>query len=141
MSKSDGNMFDHNVFESARDRQERAMFAPIEALVRASGGYVRPSDDLRPSTLEAARDSCSKRRWSYRLAGVAAAVMVLAVCNVPGRFSSPISESAVAPTMVKHEFEIRHQAAKGLGFNFSPAWAWYEAFLEVRKQQDRRVNE
>jgi len=136
MSSSDGNMF-----ESARDRQERTMFAPIEAMVRAAGGYVRPSDDLRPSTLAAARDSCGKRRWSYRLTGIAAAVMLLAVCNVPGRFSSPMSESAVAPATVMHEFEVRHQAAKGMGFNFSPAWAWYEAFLEVRKQQDRRVND
>ncbi len=136
MSNTDGNMF-----ESNRDRQERAMFAPIEAMVRAAGGYMRLSDDLRPSTLEAARDSHSKRRWSYRLAGVAAAVMLLAVCNVPGRFSSPLSESAVAPTIVMHELEVRHQAAKGLGFNFSPAWAWYEAFMEVRNQQDRRVNE
>ena len=141
MSSSDGNMFDHNMFESARDRKERAVFAPIESMVRAAGGYVRPSEDLRPSTLEAARHSCSKRRWNRSLGGLAAAVALLAVCQVPGRFASPMAETAVAPATVMQEFEIRHQAAKGLGFNFNPTWAWYEAFLELRNKQSQRIND
>ena len=136
MSKSEDN-----IFESAGDRRERERFAPIEAMVRAAGGYVRPSDDLRPSTLEAARRSCKSRRWSYRLCGAAAMVAMLAAFNVPGRFASPMTETAFGPETVTHEYEVRHQAAKGMGFGFNPAWAWYEAFLELRNKQSQRIND
>jgi hypothetical protein len=133
--------FDGNMFESARDRREREMFAPIESLVRAAGGYVRPSDDLRPSTLEAARHSRSNRRWNYRISGLACAVLLLAVCNIPGRFTPTPGEGTVAEATVTEEYELRQQSAKSLGFGFNPAWAWYEAFLELRSKQSKLIND
>ena len=30
-------------------------FARLESIVRTAGGYIRPTDDLRPNTLEAAQ--------------------------------------------------------------------------------------
>jgi hypothetical protein len=130
-----------NMFERPRDRHEREMFAPVEALVRAAGGYVRASDDLRPKTLEAARQALTKHRWNRRLGTLAAAAVLVALCNVPGRFIPPARESTLATATVMHEFEMRQQSAKGMGFTFNPSWAWYEAFFELRHQQAEMIKE
>ena len=128
-------------FDNAQDRRERAAFAPIESLVRAAGGYVRPSDDLRPSTLEAARRASSSRRWNYRLGGLAALVMLLAVSNIPARFVPEPRESTLAEETVWQEYELRQQSAKGMGLSFNPAWAWVEAFFELRDKQAKMIND
>ena len=130
-----------NPFEESRDRLEREMFAPVEAMIRAAGNYVRPSDDLRPSTLEAARHVRGKRRWKRHLSAAAAAVVFLAICNVPGRFVATDVAEKTASATVTREFELRQQAAKSAGLTFNPSWAWFEAFWELRHQQASRINE
>ena len=133
--------FETNPFENARDRRERQAFAAVESLVRAAGHYVQPSDDLRPSTLEAARRPTSLRRWNTRLAGIAALVVVLAVGNIPGRFLPERAEATLSQQTVTREFELRQESAKEMGLTFSPAWAWVEAFFELRNKQANLIND
>lgn len=132
---------ENNPFENGRDRRERQAFAAVESLVRAAGNYVQPTDDLRPSTLEAARRSTSLRRWNKRLAGIAALVVVLAVSNIPGRFLPEPAESTLAHQTVTREFELRQESAKEMGVTFNPAWAWVEAFFELRNKQANLIND
>ena len=131
----------HNPFELPDDRREQKSFAPVEALVRAAGNYVRPGDDLRPRVLEAARHAHTKRQWNKRLTAAAAAVLLLAAGNVPGRFAATDVEGLTSETVVMREFELRQQASKNMGLSFSPAWAWFEAFLELRNEQASRINQ
>lgn len=109
--------------------------------MKAAGGYVRPTDDLRPRTLEAARRAGSSRRWNYRLAGAAALVLALAVGNIPGRFVPEPRETTLAEETVQREYELQQQTAKGLGLSFNPAWAWVEAFFELRNKQAKMIND
>lgn len=136
-----GNAFGDNAFERPRDRREREAFAPVEALVRAAGRYVRASDDLRPRTLEAARHATSWRRWNRSLGSLAVAAVLLAICNVPGRFIPAARETTPATATVMQEFELRQQAAKGMGFSFNPSWAWVEAFFALRDQQAEMIKD
>lgn len=133
--------FETNPFENGRDRRERQAFAAVESLVRAAGHYVQPRDDLRPSTLEAARRATSLRRWNMRLAGIAALMVVLAVGNIPGRFLPKPADSTLAHQMVTREFELRQESAKQMGGTFNPAWAWVEAFFELRHKQANLIND
>jgi poly(3-hydroxybutyrate) depolymerase len=110
--------------------------ADVEALVRAAGGYVRASDDLRPRVLEAARLQSGERRARQRIrhvALVAAALAFMTAASPPGldgRGSRPAG------------FVL----AAGLDDVFSPAaggsarcgdgdWRMIEAFTELRRQQ------
>src|SRR5690242_16353628 len=49
-----------------------------EALIRAAGGYVRASDDLRPRVLEAARLQTGERRARQRIRRVALVAATIA---------------------------------------------------------------
>jgi hypothetical protein len=135
------NVFDNNPFDNKHDRRERESFAPIEALIRSAGSYVRPSDDLRPRTLEAARRKRSSRRWNKQIATLAAAVVLLAVFNIPGRFVPTDVASKTSQATVMREFELRQKLHKSAGLSFDPAWAWFEAFWELRNQQAKRIND
>lgn len=130
-----------NVFDNNQDRRERESFAPIEALIRSAGNYVRPSDDLRPRTLEAARRKRGLRRWNKQIAALAAAVVMLAVFNIPGRFVPTDVASKTSEATVMREFELRQKSAKSAGLTFNPAWAWFEAFWELRNQQAERLRD
>lgn len=128
-------------FDNKQDRRERESFAPIEALVRSAGNYVRPSEDLRPRTLEAARRMRGIRRWNKQISALAAAVVMLAVCNIPGRFVPTDVASKTSEATVMREFELRQQSAKSAGLTFNPSWAWFEAFWELRNQQAKRIRD
>src|SRR5688572_12325229 len=54
-------------------------FGEVEALVGRAKDYVRPSDDLRPRVLEAARRERSDRRIQSYLRAAAVVVLVLGV--------------------------------------------------------------
>lgn len=135
------NPFNEKPFDNNQDRRERESFAPIEAMIRSAGNYVRPSDDLRPRTLEAARHAGGKRRLNKRIVGLAAAVLLLGLCNVPGRFVSTDVAEKTSEATVMREFELRQQSARSAGLSFSPTWAWFEAFWELRNQQAKRIRD
>jgi hypothetical protein len=96
---------------------------------------------LRPRTLEAVRHVRGRRRWNRQIAGAAAAVLLLAIFDVPGRFVPKDVAANTSEATVMREFEQRQESAKSAGLAFNPAWAWFEAFWELRHQQADRLRD
>jgi hypothetical protein len=107
----------------------------VEALVRAAGGYVRASDDLRPRVLEAARLQCRERRAQRWIRHVAAMIVLLGFATASGQQEW---QDRGGP--------LRIVAAAGFDEFFSPTaaaskrsgdgdWRMFEAFSELRRQQ------
>lgn len=134
------NTFGNNPFDNNHDRRERESFAPVEALIRSAGNYVRPSDDLRPRTLEAARRMRGMRRWNKQILAAAAAVVLLAIFNVPGRFVPTDVASKTSEATVMREFQLRQKSTRSADLSLNP-WAWFEAFWELRNQQAERIRD
>ena len=111
-------------------------FASLEAIVRAAGNYVQPTDDLRPRTLEAARSVSSRRRWNTHLGALAAAVILLAFCGLPSR-TPPSQLGQVAKTsQLIRGYDLHRQASlREVQAGFDASWAFYEAFAELRRKQ------
>ncbi len=111
-------------------------FVEIERAILASGQYVHPSDDLRPRTIEAAREVCRDQRM-LRSAGVGAiAALVLALLSSPvvERLNHRHSRS-LSPTAR----EIEQQAMElSMRAGIGPEWALSEAFNALRKDQAAR---
>ena len=124
--------------EFNRERDDRWLdtFDPLESIVRAAGGYVQPTDDLRPITLEAAREACSRRRWNFRLGAVAVVVIVLAICDLPSRIVPSRAGQVDRPSLVIRGYDLHRQASLRMAHSgFDSSWAVYEAFAELRKKQ------
>ena len=107
----------------------------LEATILAAGRYVVPSDNLRPHTLEAARDFDSDRRGTYQFARF---VLAIAVC---GCISLPVldrlaswREKLASPTSLQM-LEIAQK--KNVGID----WGLYEAFSELRQNQASRFGQ
>ncbi|HUP82422.1 MAG TPA: hypothetical protein VM260_27965 [Pirellula sp.] len=101
----------------------------LEATIRAAGKYVIPSDNLRPHTLEAAREYDSDRRGTYQFARF---VLAIAVC---GCISLPVldrlaswREKIASPTSLQIE-EIALKRNVGID------WGLFEVFSELRQNQ------
>ncbi len=71
-------MADSGVFRTANGGQSK-----IEAIIRAARHYVRPSEELRPRVLEAAREHCGDRRAEQKLGAFALAIVVCVVVISP----------------------------------------------------------
>ena len=54
--------------------EQDAQWDDVEALVRAAGQYVRPSEELRPRLLETARAESRERQAQWRFWQLALAV-------------------------------------------------------------------
>lgn len=109
------------------DWQER--YDEVEALVQAAGGYVQPSDDLRPRVLETARAEAGElrsRRW-VRQASLAAAIVGIAVSirTTTGGNDPKISDAEAV-------YEQASQKSVGAG---GFGWALVQAFRELRERQ------
>jgi hypothetical protein len=114
---------------------DREALDEVESLVRAACGYVQPTDDLRPRTLEAAREACRQRRSNRRLGGLALSVVLLAVCGFPHWGAAPDKQVADASAVIRH-FDIDAEASlRASGAGFGPAWAFFEAFSDLRRMQ------
>ena len=118
------------------DGGERETLDSIESLVRAACGYVQPTEDLRPRTLEAAREACRQRRWNFRIGGLALTVILLAMCGFPHwGLSSRAEQVASASGAIRH-YDLHQQASlRMVRAGFDPSWALYEAFAELRRKQ------
>jgi hypothetical protein len=109
----------------------QADFARLESIVHAAGGYVHPTDDLRPNTLEAAQDACRQRRTNLRFGGLGLFVLLLAATGFPGfLLSSPLGPAFV-PSSELHRRAALSVAEGSVGTN----WALYEVFSELRGEQ------
>ncbi len=110
-----------------------SVLVPVELLIRAAGSYVVPSDNLRPRTLEAARESAADRVGFYKLARMFLVLLFLSALSVPAldRLTA-WHDKSVSPSVS----EIQDQAAriaseKGVGMH----WGLYEAFNRLRNHQ------
>lgn len=108
----------------------------VEALVRAAGGYVGASEDLRPRVLEAARMQCAERRTQSCLRRVALFVVLLAVFTTafqPEQVASPLSGYGQA--MMANFDEWIVPAANATPRNGDADWRILDAFTKLRRQQ------
>lgn len=108
----------------------------VESLVRAACGYVEPSDDLRPRTLEAAREACRQGRTNFRFGSLALSVILLALCGFPHWALSTRAEQVARVSFVIRHFDLHGQASSRMvRLGFDPSWAVYEAFSDLRQKQ------
>lgn len=111
-------------------------FAPIESLLRAAENFVQPSDDLRPKTLESAREQRSQQKINRRIGGMAVAVILLATLGLPDFLTpSPARKSDSSP-FVATAYDMHQRAARlAADTHVDPSWALLEAFVELRHSQ------
>jgi hypothetical protein len=107
--------------------------ASVEAMLEAAGGYVAPSEDLRPRVLEEARRlrSGGQRRWRLTLAGGSALAAVVLLSVQASTLSQSLSE-ATPSQRVAQLVESSHTTSKSTGEGL---WALVDAFFKVRSEQ------
>ena len=122
-------------FDDFDDGISPELLESLETTILAAGRYVVPSDNLRPHTLEAARDYDSDQRGTYQFARF---VLAIAVC---GCISLPVldrlaswREKMASPTSLQM-LEIAQK--KNVGID----WGLYEAFSELRQNQASRFGQ
>ncbi len=125
----------HSRTEFGEDGMSPEFLKKLEATVLAAGKFVVPSDDLRPHTLEAARNCFSDSRGGYKFAQFSLAVFIVVSVSLPviGRLTS-LSESLSAPTSA----QMYETAMKK---NVGPDWGLYEAYNELRQSQASRFGQ
>jgi hypothetical protein len=111
----------------------------IESMIRAAGDYVRPSEDLRPRTLEAAREHCDDRRAEQKLGGFAIAVLLLVTFSSPAiQYADVLRTSSTAPSAT--EMQSRAQAYEAQS-HVGQHWGLTEAFTRLRRVQATRLGQ
>lgn len=114
-------------------RDDDSVLVPVELLIRAAGNYVVPSDNLRPRTLEAARESAADRVGFYKLARLFLLLLFFSAMSVPALDSlTAWHEKSVAPSAAEIQNQaLRIATEKGVG----PHWGLFEAFNRLRHNQ------
>ncbi len=114
-------------------RDDDSVLVPIESLIRSAGNFVVPSENLRPRTLEAAREAAADRIGYFKLARLFLLLLFCSALSVPAldRLTA-WHERSLSPSST----EIQNQAAqlstqKGIG----PHWGLFEAFQRLRSDQ------
>ena len=111
--------------------------AEVEAMVRAARHYVRPSDDLRPRILEAAREHCGDRRAEQKLGTFALAVLVLVLVSSPAITFAAALRSTIANRSANQVHLLAAELANDR--EIGSQWALAEAFSQVRHLQASRL--
>ncbi len=107
--------------------------AGVEALLQAAGGYVGPSEDLRPRVLEEARRlrGGERRRWRSLLAGGSALAAALVISVQASTMSQSLSEATPSHRVARF-VAASDATSKSTGEGL---WALVDAFFAVRSQQ------
>ena len=108
-------------------------------MIRAARWFIRPSDDLRPRTLEAARWYCDDRRAEQKLGGFVLAVLLLLMVTSPAiRYASVLRTQASAPSSTEiHHRAIEYASQPEIGAH----WGMAEAFTQLRRVQANRLGQ
>jgi hypothetical protein len=85
--------FERSDWEQPDREQGENDHATIEAMVRHAGRYIRPSDDLRPRVLEAAKEHSGDCRAERRLGNLWFALALLLVFVLPAIHQYAIIQS------------------------------------------------
>ena len=109
----------------------------IESLIRAARWVVQPSEDLRPRTLEAARDYCDDRRAEQRLGGFVLAVLLLLAFTSPAiQYVSVMRVRASVPSTTEiHHRAMDYASQREVG----PHWGMAEVYSQMRRVQAGRL--
>lgn len=112
------------------DNTERGAFEDLERMIFAARDYAVPSEDLRPRTLEKARELGRFQFQLRRLSLCALIALLVWGAGIPvGRMVSSWRKEFVAPFP-----EDVHRAARELSArqNTSKDWGMVEAFQQIR---------
>lgn len=111
-----------------------AEFRDVEEMVRAAGDYLEVTDDLRPQTLEQARNE--SRKTSTRFS-IAVAVIVVFLAMSAGMFRGRLSSTPSFLAGVSADGDHLYAAAlqKAAQANVDPSWSLVDAFSELRQRQ------
>ncbi len=116
-----------------------AEFRDIEEMVRAAGNYVDVSDDLRPRTLEEAREESLETSTRFWIAALAMLVVCFAISagNSRGRLSitPPLNASVSANCDQLHAVALRKSAQAKV----DPSWSLVDAYRELRQRQSSLI--
>ena len=105
----------------------------LEALVLASGGYVRASDDLRPRVLETARMELRERRVQHAMRRTLFCVLLVGACTSA---QVSVDSSHDFPKLAAAVSRIEAPAAAvPMGDKNDVGWIIVDAFTELRRQQ------
>lgn len=113
----------------------------IEALIGAAGGYVRPSDDMRPRVLETARTELRELRARRTIRRLAACVVLAAIGGglIGNHMRTSAAQSRLAElgadSQTMHDRAARNAAGAG-GFS----WGLVEAFSDLRVDQSEAIS-
>jgi hypothetical protein len=107
----------------------------IEAMIRAAGGYVRASDDLRPRILEAARLQRHERRARRLLRRAAVIVMLAAMAGAALENGDPPRVRPIGIVLAAGFDEFFVPTAVASANNADGDWRMIDAFTELRRQQ------
>ena len=112
-------------------------FESIEAMVRAAGNYVVPSDDLRPRTLEAAREICRIKRTERKLGGFVLTSLCFCLLSMPLADCLVVWRShSLAPSAMEMQRRALQITTEP---DSNPSWGLMEAFDELRRLQAARL--
>lgn len=116
--------------------EPESSFGELESLVRRAGSYVQPTENLRPKSLEAAREATRQQRNNRRLGGAILVVVLLGAIGFPSflRFSS------LGPAFVRSDELHRRATQSALNSSVGTHWALYEVFCELRREQSELLN-
>ncbi len=111
----------------------------IEAKVRSASRYVIPSDNLRPLTLQAARDYCSDKRSNRMLFKMTWGVAIFCCMVLPMlEKASSFGGSLASPSrdeLEERAIKIAHERNVGID------WGLHEAFVQMRHEQAIRLGQ
>ena len=107
----------------------------LERLIQSAGGYVQPSEDLRPRVLETARTQRREQAALWRIVPVA----LLLVCLITGASSAILYTqwpAAIAEDSPHNASRLREPPADAPR-RTDPNWETVEAFRNLRVRQAR----
>lgn len=104
-------------------------------MIRAAGGYVGVTDDLRPRVLEAARLQ-RRERWAQRCVyRVAMFTLLVAFFTAADQGGLGFPRSNSGTLVARHFEELVEPASSAAPRSGDGDWRMIEAFTELRRQQ------
>ena len=105
----------------------------VEMLVRAAGAYVRPSEELRPRVLEAARAESIQRSVRRRIlqATLALGLLLGVASGMGGGELAAFSAGTLRRAEAKSADSGAYSSAEGSVVG----WGMVESFTELRRRQ------
>jgi len=116
--------------------QDRETLSPLEQAIRAAGSFVRPTSNLRPRVIEAAKEQCGQQRAIRNATCLLLFVCLLAAVTAPFamQLADQLEQTQAASSEEVQKQATQYSAQAGIGSN----WGLSEAFTRQRESQSRR---